>query len=67
MRLQGIVLAQPIPPVNNVLKDNEREVFRNTFKALHAKDYITFKLTGKFVTDYSDASGTNLFDIRKKE
>jgi len=49
------------------LRENEPEIFKNTFKVLHAKDYIIFKLTGKFLTDYSDASGMNLFDLRKKE
>jgi xylulokinase len=48
------------------IKDNEPEVFGKTYKCLHAKDYIILRLTGKFVTDYSDASGMNLFDIRKK-
>lgn len=49
------------------VRENEPEVFKNTFKVLHAKDYIIFKLTGKFITDYSDASGMNLFDLEKKE
>ncbi len=49
------------------VKENEPEVFKDTFKTLHAKDYIIFKLTGKFVTDYSDASGMNLFDLEKKQ
>lgn len=48
------------------IKDNEPEVYNRTYKILHAKDYIIFKLTGQFVTDYSDASGMNLFDIRRK-
>lgn len=48
------------------VKDNEPEVYRNTHKILHAKDYILFKLTGRFITDYSDASGMNLFDIGQK-
>ncbi len=30
---------------------------------LHAKDYINFKLTGKMVTEFTDASGTNVFDL----
>jgi len=30
---------------------------------LQAKDYIIYKLTGNFVTDYSDASGSHLFDL----
>jgi xylulokinase len=48
------------------VRDNEGEIYKRTCKMLHAKDYIIFKLTGKFVTDYSDASGTNLFDLVKK-
>jgi xylulokinase len=48
------------------VRDNENGVYRRAYKMLHAKDYIIYKLTGKFVTDYSDASGTNLFDLVKK-
>jgi xylulokinase len=48
------------------VRDNEEDVYRRTHRMLHAKDYIIYKLTGKFVTDYSDASGTNLFDLVKK-
>jgi xylulokinase len=45
------------------VKDKEPEIFRRTYKVLHAKDYIVYKLTGRFLTDYSDASGTNAFDL----
>ncbi|MDR0601781.1 MAG: xylulokinase [Treponema sp.] len=48
------------------VRSNENGVYRRVYKMLHAKDYIIYRLTGKFVTDYSDASGTNLFDIKKK-
>jgi len=48
------------------VRDNENGIYKRAYKMLHAKDYIIFKLTGKFVTDYSDASGTNLFDLVKK-
>ncbi|MCD6256473.1 xylulokinase [Candidatus Aerophobetes bacterium] len=48
------------------VRENEPDVFKNTFKILHAKDYIIFKLTGKMLTDYSDASGMNLFDLKRK-
>lgn len=30
------------------------------------KDYIRYKLTGKFQTEVSDASGTNLFDVTNR-
>src|SRR5699024_4597266 len=33
---------------------------------LQAKDYIVAKLTGHFLTDPSDVSGTNLYNIHKK-
>lgn len=45
------------------IKNNEPEVFNKTYKMLQAKDYIVYRLTGNFATDYSDASGTNAFDL----
>ena len=49
------------------LKDNYNEIYKKTYKFLQAKDFIVQKLTGEFYSDYSDASGTNLFDIKRKE
>lgn len=45
------------------IKNNEPEVYENTYKMLNSKDFIIHKLTGRFVTDYSDASGTNILDL----
>lgn len=45
------------------IADNEPEIFAKTWKVLQPKDYIVARLTGRFVTDYSDASGTNCFDL----
>jgi xylulokinase len=45
------------------IKDHEPDVYRQTYRTLCAKDYINFRLTGQFATDYSDASGTNAFDL----
>lgn len=45
------------------IRDNEPEVFKKTCKTLCAKDYINCRLTGVMVTDFSDASGTNAFDL----
>lgn len=45
------------------LRNNKPEVYENTHKVLNAKDYVIYHLTGEFVTDYSDASGTNMLDI----
>ncbi len=47
------------------IRENEPEIYKNTFKFIHAKDYLVTHLTGKIISDYSDASGMNLLDIRK--
>jgi len=49
------------------VRDNEPEVYRKAAKMLHAKEYVILKLTGEIVTEYSDAGGTNLMDIGKKD
>jgi xylulokinase len=45
------------------LRSHQSEIYARTHKILQAKDYVAFKLTGVYATDYSDASGTNLFDL----
>jgi xylulokinase len=45
------------------VRDNEPDIFAKTRKTLCAKDYINCRLTGVMVTDFSDASGTNAFDL----
>jgi len=45
------------------VRDHEPAVYADTFKMLHAKDYLNFRLTGVMATEYSDASGTNLLDL----
>jgi xylulokinase len=45
------------------LRDNQPDIYQNTFKFVHAKDAVVARLTGNFVTDPSDASGMNLYDL----
>jgi xylulokinase len=45
------------------IKENEPGVYAKTCKVLNAKDYIIYKLTGVFATEYSDASGTNALNL----
>lgn len=42
---------------------NQPDRWKSTSSILLAKDYLKWKLTGVKVTDYSDASGTMLFDV----
>lgn len=48
------------------LRDNEPDNYARVRKVLLPKDYIRYILTGDFATDVADASGTLLFDVRKR-
>ena len=48
------------------LKKNESENFAKISKIMLPKDYINYKLTGVHCTDYSDASGMLLLDVKNK-
>lgn len=49
------------------VRDKQPEVFKEIYKVLQPKDYIIYLLTGRLTTDYSDASGTNAFDLNRLE
>ena len=46
------------------IRDNEPEIYKKTYKVLNAKDYIVFKLTGRFYTEPSDANSFGCFDLK---
>ncbi|MGC5615105.1 xylulokinase [Georgenia sp. Z1491] len=48
------------------LRDHEPENYAKMVRLLNPKDYIRFRMTGLYVTDVSDASGTGLFDVRNR-
>ena len=48
------------------LKNNEPENYSRIRKIMLPKDYISYKLSGAFCTDYSDASGMLLLDVKNK-
>lgn len=49
------------------VRDEEPASFERIRKILLPKDYIRFKLTGEFATEVSDASGTGLFDVVRRQ
>ncbi|HUJ23466.1 MAG TPA: xylulokinase [Bryobacteraceae bacterium] len=49
------------------VRDNEPERYERVRKMLLPKDYVRFRLTGEFATEVSDASGTALFDVIRRE
>ena len=48
------------------IKENEPENFRRIKKIMLPKDYISYILTGVHATDYSDASGMLLLDVKNR-
>jgi xylulokinase len=49
------------------LRKHEPENFMRVRRVLLPKDYIRFRLTGEYATEMSDASGTGIFDVRRRE
>lgn len=49
------------------IKNHEKDNFDKISKVLLPKDYIKFKLTGEYCSEFSDASGTSLLDIRNRK
>ena len=48
------------------VQENEPEIYQKTARILLPKDYIRYRLTGEFATDVSDASGTLLLDVQRR-
>ncbi len=48
------------------LKNNRPEDFKNLKYIMLPHDYLNWKLTGSYVMEYGDASGTALFDSKKR-
>lgn len=59
----------PMYSVSKILwvRENMPNVFNSTYKIILPKDYIAYKLTGNILVDYTNASATQLLDIKKKE
>ncbi len=49
------------------VRKNEPKVYGQVEHILLPKDYIRFCLTGEFAMDVSDASGTSLLDVNKRD
>lgn len=49
------------------MRENEPELFDGIRKIMLPKDYLVYRLSGSFSTDYSDASGMLLLDVEHKK
>ncbi len=48
------------------IKENEPENFARIAKIMLPKDYLAYRLSGAFCTDFSDASGMLLLDVKNR-
>ena len=48
------------------MRENEPDNFNKIKKIMLPKDYLAYKLSGTFCTEYSDASGMLLLDVQNK-
>ncbi|MGQ9515200.1 MAG: xylulokinase [Thermoproteota archaeon] len=49
------------------LRSEKPNIYRSAYRFLQAKDYVVCRLTGNFCTDYSDASLSGMFDIKRRK
>lgn len=49
------------------VKENEPDHYRRISKVLLPKDYVRYRLSGAFFSEVSDASGTSLFDVGRRQ
>lgn len=45
------------------VRDNEPDIYKNTYKTLNAKDFIVFRLTGNCYTEPSDGTSNGCIDL----
>ena len=65
-RTANIAFAGFTAPKLLWMRENEPELFARIRKIMLPKDYINYRLTGVHCTDYSDASGMLLLDVKNK-
>ena len=66
--ITGLPLATGfMAPSLSWVKKNEPQVYRRAACVVLPKDYIRYRLTGRLATDVTDASGSLLFDVTRRE
>jgi len=61
------ILAGFTAPKLRWVEKNEPEIFSKISKVLLPKDFIRYRLTGEFFSDVSDASGTSMLNVGKRQ
>ena len=68
LKITGAVSGSAKDPAWKYLwvRDNEPEIFRNTYKWLDAKEYLTCRATGNMLASRDDACATFLYDVKNR-
>jgi xylulokinase len=65
--LGSVITGKDVLPKYFWVKENEPDIFRNISTILDSSGYLMFRATGKLICEWSEASGTGLFDVKKKK
>lgn len=59
----------PMAPLSKLrwLKAEHPDIFEQTAKFVSIKEYVFYRLTGRFVVDHSIASATGLFNLKQRD
>lgn len=68
LRMSTGTPIHPMSPLCKImwLREEKPDIFSRTSKFISAKEFIFYKLFGKYIIDHSIASATGLFDIATK-
>jgi xylulokinase len=68
MEITGLPEIPPILPATKILwlRKHQPDIFRKASKYLMVEDFLLYRFTGRFCTEYSIASDSLYFDISKK-
>lgn len=63
----GLPTGKDVIPKLMWLRQHEPDVYRETYKVLEVNSYLVQRSCGEFVYDYAAASGTGMFNFKKKD
>ena len=63
----GLPTGKDVIPKLMWLRENEPDVYRQTYKFLDVTGYLVHRSCGEFVYDYSAASGTGMLNFKKND
>jgi xylulokinase len=63
----GLPTGKDVIPKLMWLRQHEPDIYQDTYKILEVNSYLVHRCCGEFVYDYAAASGTGMFNFKKKD